>query len=92
MGKFGAKGKDLATTNFYNNLGFKALGLEWLTGYVREDLHIMQVLQSCLIYQEVYIVSNGGKNINKQANKIIADLNLYGVNVNQALNMRNLII
>ena len=31
MGKFGVKGKDLATTNFYNNLGFKALGLEWLT-------------------------------------------------------------
>ena len=35
MGKFGVRGKDLATTNFYNNMAFKGLGLEWLTGYAR---------------------------------------------------------
>ena len=87
MGKFGVRGKDLATTNFYNNLAFKGLGLEWLTGYVRRFAYNAGVYDVFDLSRKLYKVSNGGKNINKQANQILADLNLYGVNQTQALNI-----
>ena len=37
MGKWGAKdlGKNAKSPEFYNNIAFKGLGLEWLTGYAR---------------------------------------------------------
>ena len=87
MGKFGVRGKDLATTNFYNNLGFKALGLEWLTGYVRRFAYNTGTTDVFDMSRKLYKITNGGKNINKQANQILADLNLYGVNQTQALNL-----
>ncbi len=87
MGKFGVKGKDLATTNFYNNLAFKGLGLEWLTGYVRRFAYNAGTYDVFDMSRKLFKITNGGKNVNKQAKKILVDLNLYGVTQNQALNI-----
>ena len=88
MGKFGVKGKDFATTQFYNNMAFKGLGLEWLTGYARRLAYNTGVADVMGLSRQLYKVSNGGKNFNtKDAQQILVHLQKYGINKNQAMSI-----
>ena len=88
MGKYGVKGQDFATTQFYNNMAFKGLGLEWLTGYARRLAYNTGVADVMGLSRQLYKVSNGGKNFNtKDAQQILVHLQKYGINKNQAMSI-----
>ena len=88
MGKYGVDFGSPATTQFYNNIAFKGLGLEWLTGYARRFAYNTGVNDSFILARKLFKVSNGGKNFNtKDAQQLLVHLEKYGINKNQAMNI-----
>ena len=88
MGKFGVEYGSPATTQFYNSLAFKGLGLEWLTGYARRFAYNTGVNDSFILARKLFKVSNGGKNFNtKDAQQLLVHLQKYGIDKNQAMNI-----
>jgi len=94
MGKWGASkegikalGKDVKTSTFYNNIAFKGLGLEWLTGYARRFAYNTGSADAYNLSRQYFKVVKGAKGANSQAAKTIErDLLLtYNIRPNQAL-------
>ena len=81
--------KDIANPNLYNNLAFKGLGLEWLTGYARRFAYNAGTFDSYTLARNYFKIVNGAKGINsKQAAKLRKDLwEKYGIKSNDALNI-----
>ena len=89
MGKWGAKdlGKNAKSPEFYNNIAFKGLGLEWLTGYARRFAYNAGASDAYNLSRQYFKVVNGAKGANSQAAKTIErDLLLtYNIRNKQAL-------
>jgi len=85
MGKWGVK--DIAKPEFYNNLAFKGLGLEWLTGYARRFAYNTGSADAYNLSRQYFKIVNGAKGANSKAAKTIErDLLLtYNIKPNQAL-------
>ena len=87
IGRWGVK--DIANPQLYNNLAFKGLGLEWLTGYARRFAYNAGTFDSYTLARNYFKIVNGAKGINsKQAAKLRKDLwEKYGIKSNDALNI-----
>jgi len=85
MGKWGAK--DIVKPEFYNNIAFKGLGLEWLTGYARRFAYNTGSADAYNLSRQYFKVVNSTKGAGSQAAKTIErDLLLtYNIRPNQAL-------
>ena len=89
MGKWGVKeqAKNLGSVAFYNNIAFKGLGLEWLTGYARRFAYNAGSSDAYNLSRQYFKIVNGSKGVNsKAALEIKKDLyEAYGITANQAL-------
>ena len=87
IGNWGVK--DTLNANFYNNLAFKAFGLEWLTGYARRFAYNAATFDAFTLSRNFYKVVNGAKGAeSKQAIKLQKDLlERYGIKSSEALNI-----
>lgn len=81
--------KDIKNPNLYNNLAFKGLGLEWLTGYARRFAYNAGTFDAYTLARNYHKIVKGAKGINsKQAAKLRKDLyEKYGIKSNDALNI-----
>jgi len=80
MGKWGTRD----TTSTINSVAFKALGLEWLTGYARRFAYNTGSADAFNLSRQLYKL----KDINSKAGlQIQRDLSFYGITKNQALNI-----
>ena len=81
--------KILEKTEFYNNLAFKGLGLEWLTGYARRFAYNTGTADAFHLAKNYYKVVNGAKGANSRAALLIErDLRkIYGLTKNEALTL-----
>ena len=83
MGNWGIK--DIGKTSTWNNIAFKALGLEWLTGYARRFAYNTAAIDAHLLARSyVKAVQRKGANSNS-ALKILEDLSKYNIKRNEAL-------
>ena len=89
MGKWGVKeqAKNLGSVAFYNNIAFKGLGLEWLTGYARRFAYNAGSADAYNLSRQYFKIVNGAKGVNSRgALQIKKDLyEAYGITANQAL-------
>ena len=89
MGKWGVKeqAKNLGSVAFYNNIAFKGLGLEWLTGYARRFAYNAGSSDAYNLSRQYFKIVNGAKGVNSRgALQIKKDLyEAYGITANQAL-------
>ena len=87
IGKWGVK--DFGKTEFYNNLAFKGLGLEWLTGYARRFAYNTGTADAFHLAKNYYKVVNGAKGAKSRAALLIErDLRkIYGLTKNEALTL-----
>ena len=77
--------KDIAKTSTWNNIAFKALGLEWLTGYARRFAYNTAAIDAHLLARSyVKAVQKNGAN-SRGALLILDDLTKYNIKANQAL-------
>ena len=85
MGNWRNYGKDLGKTATWNSFAFKALGLEWLTGYARRFAYNTAAIDAHLLARSyVKAVQKNGANSNA-ALRILDDLTKYNIKANQAL-------
>ena len=78
-------GKDIRKTSTWNSIAFKALGLEWLTGYARRFAYNTAAIDAHLLARSyVKAVQKNGANSNA-ALRILNDLTKYNIKANQAL-------
>ena len=87
IGRWGVK--DIANPQLYNNLAFKGLGLEWLTGYARRFAYNAGTFDAYTLARKYYKIATGPKGANNKKaielkNKIYQ---LYGVKPNEALQL-----
>ena len=90
MGKFGVKEfiKKAPTTDFWNTLAFKGLGLEWLTGYARRFAYNTGASDAYLLSRTFWKIVNQGKGIESNAaQNILNNLSKYQIKSNQALSI-----
>ena len=77
--------KDIAKTSTWNNIAFKALGLEWLTGYARRFAYNTAAIDAHLLARSyVKAVQKNGAN-SRGALLLLDDLTKYNIKANQAL-------
>tara|TARA_E500000318_G_scaffold20738_3_gene21271 strand:+ start:1726 stop:6045 length:4320 start_codon:yes stop_codon:yes gene_type:complete len=74
-------------TSTINKLAFKALGLEWLTGFARRFAYNVGAGDIFGLSKSLAKVNSSQGLNSKKALKIINDLEKYGVNTNQALSL-----
>lgn len=74
-------------TSTINKIAFKALGLEWLTGFARRFAYNVGAGDIFGLSKSLAKVSSAQGLNSKKALKIINDLDKYGVNTNQALSL-----
>ena len=88
QGKWGVK--NVANAQFVNNLAFKGLGLEWLTGYARRFAYNAGASDAYLLSRQyVKAVSKGGAN-SRQAKVLQKELlETYELTANKALTVGN---
>ena len=88
QGKWGVK--NVANPQFVNNLAFKGLGLEWLTGYARRFAYNAGASDAYLLSRQyVKAVSKGGAN-SRQAKVLQKELlETYELTANKALTVGN---
>jgi len=85
MGKWGVK--DIAKTSTWNNVAFKLLGLEWLTGYARRFAYNTGAADAHILARRyLNAVNKSGKNSNAALN-ILDDLQKYQITANEALSI-----
>ena len=85
MGKWGIK--DAAKTSTWNNIAFKLLGLEWLTGYARRFAYNTGARDAHILARRYFKTVQGkGKNSNAALN-ILDDLQKYQITANEALSI-----
>jgi len=95
MGKWGVPvtekikslGKSAKTAEFYNNIAFKGLGLEWLTGYARRFAYNAGSADAYNLSRQYFKIVNGAKGSNSRAAKLLQKdlLETYEITANQAL-------
>ena len=85
MGNWGVK--DIANPNLYNNLAFKGLGLEWLTGYARRFAYNAGTFDAYNMARNYFKVvsKTGGKNSKKAIALKLKLLRNFGLRENDAL-------
>ena len=85
MGNWGVK--DIANPNLYNNLAFKGLGLEWLTGYARRFAYNAGTFDAYNMARNYFKVvsKTGGKNSKKAASLRLKLYRNFGLKENDAL-------
>ena len=85
MGKWGVK--DIGKTSTWNNIAFKLLGLEWLTGYARRFAYNTGARDAHILARRYFKTVQGkGKNSNAALN-ILDDLQKYQITANEALSI-----
>ena len=73
-------------TQAANNLFFKALGLQWLTGYARRFAYNTGTADAYYLSKQLYNIVNKGAGINSnKAQRVINFLQKYGINARQGL-------
>ena len=73
-------------TQTANNLFFKGLGLEWLTGYARRFAYNTGTADAYYLSRQLYNIVNKGAGINSnKAQRVINFLQKYGINARQGL-------
>ena len=81
------KGKELLKSSTINNIAFKALGLEWLTGYARRFAYNTGAADAHILARRYFKTVQGkGKNSNAALN-ILDDLQKYQITANEALSI-----
>ena len=92
MGKWGVKeipkrvGENIKSPGFYNNLAFKGLGLEWLTGYARRFAYNTGSADAYNLARQLYKINKAGNGTKRGARQLEKDLyETYGIRKNQAL-------
>ena len=92
MGKWGVQNiksyiKGAKSPEFYNNLAFKGLGLEWLTGYARRFAYNTGSADAYHLSRQYFKVVNGAKGANSRtALRLKKELyETYEITANQAL-------
>ena len=79
MGNWRNCGKDIGKTSTWNSIAFKALGLEWLTGYARRFAYNTAAIDAHLLARSyVKAVQKNGANSNA-ALRILNDLTKYNI-------------
>ena len=85
MGKWGVK--DIGKTSTWNNIAFKLLGLEWLTGFARRFAYNTGAADAHILARRYFKTVQGkGKNSNAALN-ILDDLQKYQITANEALSI-----
>jgi uncharacterized FlgJ-related protein len=73
-------------TQTANNLFFKGLGLQWLTGYARRFAYNTGTADAYYLSKQLYNIVNKGAGINSnKAQRVINFLQKYGINSRQGL-------
>ena len=73
-------------TQAFNNLFFKGLGLQWLTGYARRFAYNTGTADAYYLSKQLYNIVNKGAGINSnKAQRVINFLQKYGINAKQGL-------
>ena len=73
-------------TQAFNNLFFKGLGLQWLTGYARRFAYNTGTADAYYLSKQLYNIVNKGAGINSnKAQRVINFLQKYGINARQGL-------
>ena len=73
-------------TQALNNLFFKGLGLQWLTGYARRFAYNTGTADAYYLSKQLYNIVNKGAGINSnKAQRVINFLQKYGINARQGL-------
>ena len=73
-------------TQAANNAFFKALGLQWLTGYARRFAYNTGTADAYYLSKQLYNIVNKGAGINSnKAQRVINFLQKYGINARQGL-------